>query len=480
LLLLFVGSLLFHVAGTWTLPLVDRDEPRFAEASREMLERGDYVVPFLNDKYRFDKPPLTYWAHTVSYRIFGENDFAARFPSALAAAFTALLLFHWGQRIGGERLGWWAAIIFTICLQVFIHAKAAVADMWLVLFVTAAHWAGYELLRDRLGGAKPVSQQAAPQRRWWWLFYFALACGFLAKGPIAWTPLLTVAGAKFFLPEVKLNRRFLFTTGILFMLSIVAVWGIPALVRTEGRFFDVGIGKHVVARSVVAMEGHGGKSLWSYLISLPFYFVLLFVSFLPWSVKLPWLAKRLWQTRDPLDNYLLAGTAVVFVLFTLVKTKLPHYTLPAFPLLALLLAKALADLPNASRFVRRAAIIGALAALVTVCTTPFLRAYAPALQLVEQARPDLKPEMEFGAMEYKEPSLIWYFRKHVKGFLSDLDDDTIGPFMERPGGRFVVLPTSSVPEVFPAVPPEWKSYRAQGLNAAKGRWVDLTLLLKRE
>jgi hypothetical protein len=264
------------------------------------------------------------------------------------------------------------------------------------------------------------------------------------------------------------------------MLSIVAVWGIPALVRTEGRFFDVGIGKHVVARSLVAMEGHGGKSLWSYFASLPFYFVLVFVSFLPWSVKLPWLAKRLWKTRDPLDSYLIAGTAIIFVLFTLVKTKLPHYTLPAFPLLALLLAKALADVPSAPRFVRRAAIIGGIAAFVAVCATPFLRGYAPSIQLVEKARPDLKPEMEFGAIDYKEPSLIWYFRKHVKGFLSDLDDDTIGPFMERPGARFVVLPTSMLAEVFPSVPPEWKNHRVSGFNAANGKWLDLTLLVKPE
>ena len=79
---LFCGCLLFHLAGTWVLPLVDRDEPRFAEASREMIERGDYVVPYFNNRYRFDKPPLTYWCQVASFRVFGENPFAARFPSA--------------------------------------------------------------------------------------------------------------------------------------------------------------------------------------------------------------------------------------------------------------------------------------------------------------------------------------------------------------------------------------------------------------
>src|SRR5947207_11041779 len=125
-IVLFVGCLLFHLVGTWSLPLIDRDEPRFAEASREMRERADFVVPFFNNQFRFDKPPLTYWFQVASYRVFGENDFAARFPTAVAAAFVALVLFSWGKRVRDEKVGWWATIIFTLSLQSFIHGKAAV------------------------------------------------------------------------------------------------------------------------------------------------------------------------------------------------------------------------------------------------------------------------------------------------------------------------------------------------------------------
>ena len=79
--LLFLACVFFHVAGTWDVPLIDRDEPRYAEASREMRERGDYVVPYFNNEYRFDKPPLFYWAQTGSFHLLGENDLAARFPT---------------------------------------------------------------------------------------------------------------------------------------------------------------------------------------------------------------------------------------------------------------------------------------------------------------------------------------------------------------------------------------------------------------
>ncbi|CAN5452829.1 hypothetical protein BH18VER2_BH18VER2_15430 [soil metagenome] len=121
------------------LPLVDRDEPRFAEASREMIERGNYIVPYFNNRYRFDKPPLTYWCQVASFRVFGENPFAARLPSVLAAALTAVAVYAWGRRLGLGRAAFWAAIIFTLCLQTFVHAKAAVAAMWLPLLMTLVH-----------------------------------------------------------------------------------------------------------------------------------------------------------------------------------------------------------------------------------------------------------------------------------------------------------------------------------------------------
>ncbi len=449
-----------------------------------MLQRGDYVVPYLNNRYRFDKPPLTYWAQAASYRVFGENDFAARFPSAIAAALTAVVLLAWGRRMGNERVGWWAALIFSLCLQTFMHARAAVADMWLVFFMTAAHWAGYELLRDRLNVERRTSNaerrtpEATILRRWWWLFYCSLALAFLAKGPIGWLPLLTLVVTKLGVKDLRLGRRFLFFTGLLFAFSLVALWGIPALVRTEGLFFEVGIGRHVVERSVGVMDGHGPEKLWGYLATLPFYFVLIFVSFAPWSIKLPWLAKKLWRGRDPLDAYLIAGAAVIFIVFTLVKTKLPHYTLPAIPLLALLLAKTLADLPTAARFVRRTAIVGAVVAAFVLVLTPVAAHFSPTLQLVRQARGDLRREMEIGALDYREPSLVWYFRKYIDGWMVNLSAEELPAFFAKPGGRVAVMSTAVATKAYPALPPSWKSYRTHGFNTATGKWVDLTLLLK--
>jgi 4-amino-4-deoxy-L-arabinose transferase-like glycosyltransferase len=498
--LLFAGCVLFHVIGTWSLPLIDRDEPRFAEASREMIERSNYVVPYFNNQYRFDKPPLTYWAQVASYKVFGENDFAARFPSVVAAALIALSIFSWGSRLriapaaqarmGESGIGWWAAIIFTLSLQVFAHGKAAVADMWLVLFVTMAHWAGYELSENKKtpnppsqGDGVTGAQRPTPNAQWiWWtIFYSSLALGFLAKGPIAFIPLLTMAAMKWQDRELRLGKRFALVRGLALTLAIISLWAVPAYMQTHGEFLRVGLGRHVIARSFGAMEGHGGSSLLVYLLLIPFYFVTIFVSFFPWSIKLPWLINQARRSRDRIDSYLLGGSALVFLVFTLVSTKLPHYTLPAFPLLSLLLARhVVANQFPVQRFKTVAIATAAVSVGVALIVPPLVAPNFPAKALLKAVQNDLRSEMEFGAMDFNEPSLVWYFRSRVKGWMTQLDRETAKPFMEKPGPRFVIIPTNLLVDVFPNRPPDWKTYSAQGFNVAKGKRADLTLVLKPE
>jgi 4-amino-4-deoxy-L-arabinose transferase-like glycosyltransferase len=487
---LFCGCLLFHLAGTWILPLVDRDEPRFAEASREMIERGDYVVPYFNNRYRFDKPPLTYWCQVASFRILGENAFAARLPSAIAAALTAVTLYGWGRRLDLARAGFWAAIIFTLCLQTFIHAKAAVADMWLVLFMTLAHWAGYELLRDRFGGtwrSVVVRPNALPG--WWWLFYLSLALAFLAKGPIGWMPLGTVIVIQLLRPVSHFGRRFLFVRGIFLMLAIVALWGVPALLRTDGEFLKVGLGRHVVGRSFGTMQGHGGGSIFSALASLPFYLLTIFITFAPWSWKLPWLTRRLWRKRDALDLYLIAGCAVIVIIFSIVKTKLPHYILPAFPLLALLLARHWLAAGATERMLRRWSVATAAIMLAAALLGfPLLAPFFPSATLFKKAEPYLQPEMDFAAYDFDAPSLVWNFRRRVRGFLhynredardvATLQPDQIPPFLASRGPHFVVLPSAVADRLYPSLPSGYRKFSTHGFDIAKGRWVDLALIMK--
>jgi 4-amino-4-deoxy-L-arabinose transferase-like glycosyltransferase len=497
---LFFGLVLFHLAGTWSLPLIDRDEPRFAEASREMIQRADYIVPYFNNQLRLDKPPLAYWAQVASYRIFGESDFSARFPSAIAAALVALVICAWSRRNGATSVGWWAAIIFTLSLQTFVHAKAAVADMWLVLFMTLAHWSGYELLsRSSPGAERQMPARLGTvtpyhQTRWWLTFYLSLAFGFLAKGPIAWLPLLTVGATIILARDWQLARHIKLLRGILLMLALVALWGIPALVQTHGQFLAIGIGRHVISRSLATMEGHGASSFGMYLLLLPFYFVTIFISFFPWSIKLPWLIRQLWRQRkdgvaDPgysrsqFDNYLLTGIAIIFVTFTLVATKLPHYTLPAFPLLALLLARhwqGAVAITNHGSFRTVAITSACLGIAIALIIPPAVARFFPAYQLFRESRPYLQPNMQFASVEFEEPSVVWYFRSRVQSFLTRLNKKNAVDFMSGTGPRFVIVPTSIVQALFPKPPQTWTSFPTRGFNITKGKQVDLTLVLKSE
>lgn len=441
---------------------MDRDEPRFSEASREMRERGDWILPTFNNAPRYDKPPLTYWCQMLFYNVFGENDFAARFHSALFTALTALVVYGFAARLYGDAAAWRAALAFTLSLQVMVQAKAAVADMPMIFFVALATWAGWELL-------------TRPSRKWWWIFYGALAFGFLAKGPVAWLPIVAILVHAKWQRVQGLNRAFKFQYGVPLMLLVVAAWGVPALVKTHGEFFAVGIGKHVLQRSFAPMEGHGGSGALTYFATLPLYFLTFFASFFPWSIFSRPIYSRIKTARSAADAYLLCGAGVVFVVFTLVKTKLPHYTLPAFPMLACLAAPHLATL-RASLFSKLAAAMLALNLAISFLLFPFAANHflVPIKQISESLH--MPPETEFASVIYDEPSQIWYFRKHLKTWHLLLEPKEVEAFLGNPGPRICVLPTEMARVL--SRRPGWEEKDFAGKDIANGKYLSLTLITK--
>lgn len=464
-------SLLLFLSGNWILPLMDRDEPRFAEASREMLQRSDLVIPWFNGQYRFDKPPLIYWCQMVSYRVLGENAFAARVPSALFATATAVLLVLWGRRLESERTGFFAAIMFITCPQVLIHGRLAVADLPMIFFGVAAVWSGWEMTRSRA------------ERRWWWIFYISLALGFLAKGPVAWLPAAgLLLGRWLYAGQFELSLRSMLS-GLLLTLALVGLWGVPALLATNGQFFTVGIGHHVVFRSLGIMEGHGGPGWIGYVLTLPLYLVTFFFSFFPWALRIPSALRGWWPSRrvDLLGWYLLLQAALVFAVFTLVRTKLPHYTLPAFPLLSLWLARCMVEGQNLTfRIGRWAAGMCVLALVVTLVLFKAIQPDFVAANLWRQARPFSKPEMEFATVDFNEPSLVWEFRQGLTNYLQQLTLEQAGPFLQKAGPRILILPTKQFSGELRNLATNTMSFRSAGLDTARFRRLDLTAVVKVE
>ena len=105
---------------------------------------------------------------------------------------------------------------------------------------------------------------------------------------------------------------------------------------------------------------------------------------------------------------------------------------------------------------------------------------SPARELIAQTHNDLRPETQFAAVDYGEPSVVWYSRAYVRSFMVSLTPPEAAGFMAKAGPRFIILPTAAAGEAFPAVPPGWKTFSTAGFNVAKGRRVDLTLVLKPE
>jgi 4-amino-4-deoxy-L-arabinose transferase-like glycosyltransferase len=462
-------SLALLLAGNWILPLTDRDETRFAEASREMIQRGDYVVPWFNGQWRFDKPILIYWCQSASYRVLGENAFAARLPSVLFTVGTILLLVYWGRKISGSgKTAFMAGAMFLAGLHVAIIGRVATADMAMVFFFALAVWSGWELTRPE-----------QPRRQfWWWIFYVTLALGFLAKGPEAWLPLLgmilgcALRKEHFRLPVLETVAGFGVTV------ALVAMWGIPALEQTHGQFLNVGIGEHVVFRSVGIIDSHGLKGMAGFVALLPLYFLTFFVSFFPWSTRVPGALRRWWPARgrDVIGWYLLVQTAIVFGVFSLVRTKLPHYTMPAFPCIALWLALQIGREPNSfawfgKRFVGMVIFILAL----TLIGFSIARNDLLTEDLWNKVKLEVHAETKVGCFGYTEPSLVWKFRSIATNTVTLGGEQQAKDFLTNRPPFILVLPTKDLAQL-----PDTNGLliRAHGLDMVKFKNWDLTALVR--
>ena len=273
--ILILLGLAMLLPGTAVLPLMDRDEPRFAQATWEMIERGEWFIPYFNDEYRFDKPVLSYWWMRVNDWVLGKTELATRLHSVFSAILCALVIMEIGRVLFSRRAGFWAGAAWLTCLQVLIHGRLCVADMPMLLGVTVAFWGMIRLLE---ADAEPPAWGP-----WFWVLAGGLSFGFLAKGPIA----LAVPVASFLLARFALFReampwRRLQPVSLLaVVLAMVGLWGIPALVKTQGQFWDKGMGEHVIHRGVEAFNGR---------IPIPVLYYLFFgnLTLLPWSAFSWW------------------------------------------------------------------------------------------------------------------------------------------------------------------------------------------------
>ncbi len=325
--------------------ITDSDEAFYAEAAREMVDRGDWVTPHYNDQYRFEKPVLYYWLAAVGYLTVGVGEGAARFPSALAGLVLVLTTFACARRWYDERTGLLAGAITATSFGYVAVARQALPDLVLAAFITLATWTALEALV----APRPRGRDRA---RLWWLAASGVALGaaFLTKGPVGvalpaaivgplalrrlWSGESAGAGATR-LPRLAGDVALLTTVCVV----VAAPWFV-AMTSVHGVAY---LDRFFVAENLERFATD------RYNVARPFWYYVPIVvgGLLPWSPLMLLWCRPVWRVlqrarqAQPVEVWLLLWAAVPFVFFSISFGKQPRYVLAVLPPLAMLLARAL-------------------------------------------------------------------------------------------------------------------------------------------
>ena len=380
-LLLVIGLGMF-TPGIVSLQPMDRDEPRFAQASKQMVETGDLIdIRFQSDS-RYKKPVGIYWLQAASVataEAFGVVNargqiFFYRLPSLMGALAAVLLTYWTALAFVTRRNAFIAAAAFASCLLVGVEARLAKTDAMLlatVLFIMgqlARAWLGKQ---DKTTGALSTASTIA--------FWSVMGVSILIKGPLA----LMIAGlAALTLSMYSRSGRWLLALrpilGLLVVCTIVLPWLIAIVAKTGTAFFDEAVGKDMLGKVAGSQERHGAPP--------GTYLGVFWATFWPvapyLALALPFVRANL---RDRKVLFLLAWIIPSWLVFEAVPTKLPHYVLPLYPAIAILIAMALqSDLLKADQLWKKAVL-----ALVFVIPAVFLIGLPTAFVLLDHDLPSM-------------------------------------------------------------------------------------------
>jgi len=336
-LAIVLGAVCIALLFFWRLgaaPLLEPDEGRYAEISREMVASGDFVTPYQNGVLYFEKPPLHYWLSAGAIRLLGVNELAARLWSAIFGVLGVCLTYRLGARIGGTRAGLVAAAALgTFPLYVAL-GRLGTLDMTLTFFLTltlACFWFAHR------GGDRRRA------RLWWYGAFLAAALAVLTKGLIG----VVVPGAVALLYLLATGQRRVlrdvpWLTGVPLFLIAVVPWHVLAAARNPDFLWFYFVHEHVL-RYATPEAAHQG----------PFWFfaAVLIVGCVPWSGLFPsmlrlvrWRELRASLAERPEVAFLLVWSGFILVFFSASRSKLIPYIVPALPPLALLVGLLVARL----------------------------------------------------------------------------------------------------------------------------------------
>jgi 4-amino-4-deoxy-L-arabinose transferase-like glycosyltransferase len=328
LLLLLIAAIAILAPGISSLPPVDRDEPRYAVATTQMLDSGNFVDIHYQETPRYLQPAGIYWLQSIPTRLFsspGHREiWTYRIPSLLGALIAVFVTGLMASRLFGRQTGLAAGVILASCMSLGFEARIGKTDAALLASVVVAQFA---LMHAYLGQA--VSRRIAAA------FWLALGFGVMLKGPIIFlvVGLTTLALVLWDRRAAWLNRlRPIW--GAPLALLIAAPWYVAIGLVSSGQFFRTAVGHNLMGKVAAGQQAHAGPFGY-HLLAFP-------LTFWPASLLAVMAAPFVWrERRQPAVRFLLCWLIPSWILFEAVKTKLPHYVLPTFPAIACLTAMAL-------------------------------------------------------------------------------------------------------------------------------------------
>lgn len=296
------------------------------QASKQMLETGDFVDIRFQDEPRYKKPVLIYWMQAASVTVFAGGDTSAlwayRLPSTLGAILAVLFTYWTASLLVGRSGAIVAAVLLAASVLLTAEAHIAKTDALLLAAIMGGQYALAALYCGQQG------------RKPFLIFWIALGIGFLIKGPVAWLPALaTLAGLGLWDRGLAWARPLRPLLGIPLVALVVLPWFVAIILQSDGLFIERALFGDMLSKVSSGQESHGAPP--------GYYLAIIALTFWPGSLFLVPAIAGAWTSRgENAVRFLLCWIVPVWLIFELVPTKLPHYTLPVFPALAILCALA--------------------------------------------------------------------------------------------------------------------------------------------
>lgn len=344
---LFIKTVLFILCailftynlGT-ALPIIESEKFYF-QSVKEMFARHDWITPYYQGRFRFQKPILFYWLVSLSYFLFGINNFGVRFPSALFGILTVIFTFNIGRKLFDRKTGFLAAGILATFAIFFVYARYASPDMTLTFFITYSIYLFLKGSKNIEGG-----------RRFFVLFFIVLGFATLNKGYVGFAlPLIVVFTFIISTKKWKLLKAMNIPAGILIILAIGLPWYILMYKLHGEKYINHIFIRETLMRIFYAPNNEQGLAfLRTYFKKFFYYIPILIGWFAPHSLFLPTAIADAFKSKNTYsrekDSYklMLSFFFGIFVFFTLISVKEYHYMLPVAPACALLIARYLINL----------------------------------------------------------------------------------------------------------------------------------------